>query len=135
METYNKRLVDHCSQYPPSPFENVPSEDAPRELIMEYCARHFPQYLAPRGPGLTLQAARWLVYLHGICNRPGRWNREFHELGRHHAAWRIAYTVLKGEGIDISHLLATNVYGDPPGWVYQPPNNIAVADEKVPDTP
>jgi hypothetical protein len=132
---YKERLVEHVSEYPPRPFENVPDENAPRELIMDYCSRHFPQYLCPAGPGLTLQAARWLVFLHGICNRPSKWCREFHNLGRRHSAWRIAYTILKGEGIDISHLLATNVYGDPPGWVFQPPANIALAPERIPKTP
>ena len=102
---------------------------------MEYCSRHFQQYLCPAGPGLTLKAARWLVYMHDICNRPNKWAQEFHNLGRRHSAWRIAYTILKGEGIDIGHLLAANVYGDPPGWVFQPPSNIILAHEKIPKTP
>ncbi len=80
-------IAEHVFPYPLVPFENVPSEDAPLELIIQYVNRRFPQLSKPRGPGFSNQAARWLVYLHSITDRVDLWNPEFHELAHHHDVW------------------------------------------------
>ena len=80
-------IAEHVFPYPHVPFENVPSEDAPLELIIQYVNRRFPQLSKPRGPGFSNQAARWLVYLHSITDRVDLWNPEFHELAHHHDVW------------------------------------------------
>jgi hypothetical protein len=133
-QQFAERIIDRTDDYPPKPFLNVPAEDAPREIVLSYCHKHFPQFLPPSGPGISLKAARWLVYLHGLTNRLDKWCPDHNPLAQHHEAWRIAYAILLNEGYDISCLLATNIYGDNPGWVCQPNDCIILTKEHIPKT-
>ena len=131
-KSQTQQFVERTFEYPPIPFLNVPAEDAPRELVLDYCRRHFSQFLAPKGPGISLKAARWLVYLHGLTNRPDQWCPDHNPLAKHHEAWRVAYAILLNEGYDISCLLATNIFGDNPGWICQPNDHIILTSEHIP---
>ncbi len=134
----NESLHAGCCQhhYPPPPLIGVPAESATIERMHEYCKSHshFKHCYPPEGCGPDDETVRIFCDLHRRCNRVDTWADDFVLMQDHYQSWRFANKLSQEFGRSLDKVMSLLKFGDSPGWVVRPNDDIVLVQQPCPST-
>ena len=122
-------------KYPPDQIHGIPDDGASTAAKHAFCKQRIPAYYPPKGCGATELTEKIICDLYRICDFPASWSPEFHPMGDAFSNWELGNAILKTTGKSMDHVLFNHKFGDQPGWMLRPSQEIIFCQQKCPKTP
>ena len=122
--------------YPPSPIIGVPSKTASpsaREAWLRQMPLSKPLF-EPGFSGVDDDTSSMLCDMYRSANRPNKWANQFMPATQSIRNIEFAAALAKQFNVDFDHVVAMMRYGDNPGWVGCPNNDMIFVQQPIPKT-
>jgi len=133
---YTPAISKQLHVYPPALLPDVPSPDATfeqRKRWLRECTLSQPLF-EPGACGVDESTSSDLCDLYRICNNPDYWSPQFMPATKAFRNLEFANELAKQFDINSDHVLATMKYGDCPGWIGCPNNDMIFVQQPIPKT-
>ena len=122
--------------YPPAPIIGVPAKTATpdeREQWLRQMPLSMPIF-EPGSCGVDSESSDQLCDMYRICNRTGLWSEQFMPATKSIENIEFASVLAKQFDLDFDHVTAMMLYGDGPGWLERPNNDMIFIQQPIPKT-